>query len=223
MRTRTQQDGLAKVLWPQVRRAVLGLLLANPDREWHLREIARRTGTALSATQREVLALAEAGILQRRVESRRSYYRANTSCPIYPELHSIAMKTVGLADVLRGALADVPGIEVAFVHGSLARGDETSQSDVDLMVVGDVTLRALSSPLHSAQNALARPVNPSTYPVDEFRSKLAEGHYFLTRVMEEPKLFVIGDADVLDRLAPVGMGDRSQAQPPGDRRPARRR
>ncbi|MGD0113686.1 MAG: helix-turn-helix domain-containing protein [Armatimonadota bacterium] len=205
------------------RRAILGLMLADASQEWHLREIARRTSLSPATAHAEVGSLVAAGILARRVESRRTYYRANTACSIYPELHSIVLKTVGLVDVLRGALAGLPGIEVAFVYGSVARGEETAQSDVDLMLIGEVTIRSLAGRLRTAQDALSRPVNPTTYPVGEFREKLAEHHYFLAGVMEEPKLFVIGDVDVLGRLAQIGMGEEPRAQPPRGRGPVRHR
>jgi uncharacterized protein len=193
---------LADALWPTARQAVLGLMLAEVDREWHLREVARRTALSPSTVHSEIGSLVAAGILARREEIGRVYYRADTACSIFAELRAIVLKTVGLVDVLRGALEGLSGLELAFVYGSLARGEETSQSDVDLLLVGAVSLRALSGRLRAVQESLARPVNPTAYPVEEFRARLAEGHYFLTRVVAEPKLFVIGDADVLGRLAP---------------------
>ena len=215
----TKTKSLAGALWPAARRNVLGLLLADSSREWHLREIARRTGMSPAAVHSEVQSLVEVDILERRIEAGRVYYRANSTCPIFPELRSIILKTVGLVDVLRNALANVSGIEVAFIYGSLTRGEETAQSDVDLMVIGKATLRTLSGPLHSAEETLTREVNPTTYSTAEFRSKLAEGHHFLTSVLRESKLFVIGDANVLDRLAKVGVGDESQPKPSRNRRP----
>jgi predicted nucleotidyltransferase len=209
MRTVKTRIGLAEALWPAARRAVLGLLLPDPQKEWHLREIARRTSLSPATVHAEVRSLVAAGILERRVESRRSYYRANTRCPIFPELRQIALKTVGLVDVLRDALADVPNIEVAFIYGSLARGDATTGSDVDLIVVGEVSIQELMGRLHDAQQALAREINPTVYDLAEFRQKMAERHHFLTRVLEGPKFFVVGDADVLERLAELGMGHRT--------------
>jgi predicted nucleotidyltransferase len=208
-RTKPERTGLAEALWPAARRAILGLLLAHPDQEWHLREIARRARRSPATIHAELRSLTVAGILARRVESRRAYYRANLSCPIFAELHQIILKTVGLTDVLREALARLAGIEVAFVYGSIARGEATSESDVDLMIVGDVTLREVSGVLHDAPAALGREINPAVYPTAEFQKKVAARHHFLTRVLEEPKLFLIGDQDELGRLAGAEMADQA--------------
>ena len=216
MRTRPttpERKGLAEALWPAARRAVLGLLLAHPDQEWHLREIARRAKRSPATVHAELRSLAAAGILTRRVESRRAYYRANVSCTIFAELRQMILKTVGLADVLREALSGLPGVQVAFVYGSLARGEATSESDVDLMIVGDVTLRDVSARLHDAQAALAREINPTVYPTAEFRNKVAARHHFVTRAIEDPKLFLIGDEDELRRLAGAGMADQASRRP----------
>lgn len=223
MRTHThrRQRSLADALWPAARRAILGLMLADASREWHLREIARRAGLSPATVHEEVTSLVAAGILARRTEARRAYYRANTACPIYSELRSIALKTVGLVDVLRQALAGMSGVEVAFVYGSLAKGEENARSDVDLMIVGDVSMRDLVTPLHKAEQTLAREVNVTLYPMAEFREKLASGHGFLSTVLAEPKLFVVGDADVLERVARAGNPERTSAKSAGNRRPAR--
>ncbi len=200
MRTQVERDRLSDALWPAVRRAVLSLLLTNADQEWHLREIVRRTGTALSATQREVLSLTEAGILLRRVEARRSYYRANPDCPIFSDLRQIVLKTTGLADVLREALGRVAGIRVAFVFGSMAKGTGDVKSDVDVLIVGEASFADISEALQTAHERLRREVTPTVYSPEEFREKIAEGHHFLTRVLAEPKIMLIGTPDDLDRV-----------------------
>jgi predicted nucleotidyltransferase len=170
-------------------------MLMNPDQEWHLREIVRRTGTALSATQREVLALTEAGILRRRVESRRSYYRANPDCPIFPDLRQIILKTVGLADVVREALDKVEGIRLAFIFGSMAKGTGDAKSDVDVLIVGDASFADISAALLPAQQRLGREVTPTVYSLAEFKRKRKSRHHFLTRVLSEPKIMLIGSLD----------------------------
>jgi predicted nucleotidyltransferase len=176
-------------------------MLTNPDQEWHLREIVRRTGTALSATQRELLALTEAGILRRRMESRRSYYRANRDSPIYPELHGLMLKTAGLADVLREALAGVEGIRLAFIFGSMAKGTFDARSDIDLLVVADASFADISGALERAEDRLNREVTPTVYPPQEFAEKLKAKHHFLTRVLEEPKIMLVGNEDDFERMS----------------------
>lgn len=200
MRTRDQQDKVSDALWPSVRRAVLALMLMNPDQEWHLREIVRRTGTALSATQRELLALTEAGILLRRVESRRSYYRANPDCPIFPDLRQIVLKTIGLADVVREALGQVEGILLALIFGSMAKGTADAKSDVDVFIIGEASFADVSAALLSAQEHLGREVTPTVYTSMEFEERLQGKHHFLTRVLSEPKIMLIGTPDDLERM-----------------------
>jgi predicted nucleotidyltransferase len=181
---------------------VLALLLMNLDDEWHLREIVRRTGTALSATQRELISLTEAGILLRRVEARRSYYRANPDSPICPDLRQIMVKTVGLADVVREALGQVEGIRFAFIFGSMAKGTADAKSDVDVLIVGDASFAEISEALLSAQERLRREVTPTVYSEEEFRQRTAEGHHFLARVLSDPKIMLVGTGDDVERMAP---------------------
>ena len=191
----------AEALWPEARRKILGLLLAQPERAWHLREIARQTALSPPSIQREVLALVEADILERRVEPGRVYYQANLRCPIFPELRGIVRKTVGLVDVLREALGAEKGIKCAFVYGSIARGEEMAESDVDIIIIGNVGFGEMVGKLHQAQERLSREVNPTVYTPNELCQKVADRQHFITQVLERPKLFIIGDADVLDGLA----------------------
>jgi predicted nucleotidyltransferase len=199
---RTSTPSPAEALWPLARRKVLGLLFGPSDQELHLREIARRTGLAPATVHREVASLARAGILERRRSGRQVYYRANPTCPLFPELRRLILKTVGLADVLREALEPLRDrIRCAFIFGSAARGDLLNDSDVDLMVIGEVTLRELVAPLRSAEADLSRPVNPVTMRPHEFVDRLAQEQPFLLNVLRDPKMHLIGDEDELGAMA----------------------
>jgi predicted nucleotidyltransferase len=191
---------LAASLWPAAKRQVLGLLLAQPEREWHLREIARRTQLSPSAAQREVISLAEVGILERRVEARRAYYRANRGCPIFPELQGLVLKTVGLGDVVCEALSGVDGILLAFVYGSMAKGTADARSDVDVLVIADAPFADISAALLRAEKRLAREITPTVYSSEEFAARLKTKHHFLMRVLSEPKIMLIGTPDDLERM-----------------------
>lgn len=194
-------QNLAALLFGSHRRAVLARLLLRPEDSPHLRELARETGKPAGTLLRELNALAEAGVLERRRVGNQVQFRANPACPIYEELRSILKKTVGIADVLRQALAPlVPRIRAAFVYGSIARGDERAGSDLDLMVIGEVKFAEVVAALAPAQETLRREVNPSVYPALEFRRKAA-GEPFLRRVLEERKIFIIGGEDDLGQLA----------------------
>ena len=207
MRTPKFSD-LGTLFFGTYRRQVLALLLLHPDESFHLREIARMTGTQPGTLNRELTQLSEAGVLTRERVGNLVRYRANTICPIYDELRAILKKTAGAADVLREALAPLDGkVSVAFVYGSVASGKERRSSDIDLMVVGTATFEEVVTALHSSQLQLRREVNPNVLGIDEFRRKAREKGSFLARVLAEPKLFVIGAPNDLGKL---GAGRKAQ-------------
>ncbi len=187
-------------LLPKVRRDVLALLFARPDQAFYQREIVRATEGGKGAVERELRSLVEAGILTRERRGNLVYYQANRSCPIFQELHGIALKTAGLADVLREALSHVAGIHLAFIFGSIAKGTADGKSDVDVLIVGDTSFADVAAALMAAEERLGRGVAPTVYSADEFRQRLAEKHSFLTRVLSEPKIMVVGSLDDLGRM-----------------------
>jgi predicted nucleotidyltransferase len=194
-------DSLSGTLFGKTRRAILALLYGHSDDSFYLRQIVRTAGVGLGAAQRELKKLSKAGIILRKERGRQVYYQANPECPVYAELKNLVIKTVGVGDVLRTALVSLSDrIRVAFLFGSLVRGGERSSSDVDVMVVGDVTFSEVVSVLGRVQETIHREVNPLVYPPKEFQSKLAAEHHFLKKAMEGPKLFLIGDEDELANL-----------------------
>jgi predicted nucleotidyltransferase len=200
-------------LMPKTRRAILGLLFRHPGEAFYQGQIMRAVGGGRGAVQRELASLTEAGILRRDLRGDRAYFLANEDCPVFQELRGLVLKTVGLVDVLAAGLRELDGVRVAFVYGSFARGDLDAQSDVDLMVVGDVDFAHVSLSLRESEEQLRRDVNPTVYPVAEFQEKVAARHHFLTRVLAEQKLFVIGDADVLAGLAAGRLAHAASVQP----------
>lgn len=201
MRSTSTHANLAAALFGQTRRTILALLYGHPDESYYLRQIARSTGTGLGATQREIKRLTESEILKRLVRGRQVFYQANPACPVFVELKGLVTKTSGVADVLRTALAGLQDrIQLAFIYGSVARLEQKSASDVDLMVVGEVSFTEVVSAVASAQEYLGREVNPSVYSPAEFKMKITRGHHFITSVMRHEKLFLIGDEHELGRL-----------------------
>ena len=193
---------LASMLFGVYRRGVLALLLLRPEESLHLREIARLTGTAPGTLLREVNALAASGVLLRKRVGNQVHFQANPGCPIYEDLRNILKKTVGMADVLREALAPLAGrIRAAFIYGSMASGEERAGSDVDLMIVGEIRFAEALAALAPAQAMLRREVNPNVYPALEFRRKAAAGEAFVSRVLAEQKIFIIGGEDDLGKPA----------------------
>lgn len=183
---------LADLLFGAYRRDVLGLLLLHPEESFHVRAIARLTGRPANTLYRELATLASAGLLERSEQGNQVHYRANRDNPIYDELRGILRKTSGLADVLREALAPLADrIAVSFVYGSMASGEENARSDVDLMIVGDVTFAEAVKMLAPAEQVLRREVNAHVMGVPEFRKKAQDG--FVARVMAGPKIILIGE------------------------------
>lgn len=190
---------LADLLFGAYRRDVLSLLLLRPGESYHVREIARMTGRPANTLYRELVALAEAGLLIRTSRGNQVHYHANTSSPIYEDLRSILKKTTGIADVLRDALSSLSKrIRAAFVYGSIASGKEGPGSDVDVMIVGDIKFEDAIEALAPAEKTLRREINPHVYGVRDFRAKAAK-EPFLRRVLQEPKILLMGDLDEFEK------------------------
>ena len=196
MSTSQGNNSLATTLFSKARRAVLSLLYGHVEEAFYLRQIVRVTGIGLGSAQRELKQLTDAGIIQRTVKGRQVYYQANVRCPIFAELQGLIVKTTGLADVLREALAPLAGqIVTAFVYGSMASGEAISASDIDLLVVGDIDEMALHRALSQAENRLGRPVNYTFMSQREFHERRSEKGGFLARVLSGPKLMILGSID----------------------------
>jgi predicted nucleotidyltransferase len=181
---------------------VLTLLMMDPDKRWHLRDVARRADCAVGTVRRELKGLVDCGIVVESRDGNRTYYQANSQCPIYPELAGLIRKTSGLADLLHAALAGLgERIKVAFVYGSEARREAGPSSDVDLMIIGEIGFADVVSALAQAQDALGREINPTVYSPEEFTRKASAGHHFVRSVLKDRKIFLVGNADELGKLA----------------------
>lgn len=197
-------------LFPTRRGEVLAATLNQPDKWWYLSELAQFLGTTPSSLQRELKALVDGGILQRRREGTRTYFRAETRSPLFRELRGLVEKTVGVLPTLQEVLAPLrAGMDCAFVYGSVARSDEHALSDVDLMVIGSVGLAELTPALRKAETRLGREVNATSYSTRDFQNKAAAKDHSLSDVLKGPKQFVKGDQRDLDEI--VGKPRRSAA------------
>ncbi len=206
MGTRAPCDGsVGATLFGSVRGRILGLLYRSPERDYYLREIVRLLNAGHGAVQRELGRLVACGLVTKRRRGRQVFYQANREAPVYPELRALLVKTTGIADMLRAALApDADRIEVAFIFGSMAAGTDDEHSDIDVMIIGDLGLWDRSSSFLEVQLELGREVNPVFWPASRLREKLAEGQPFARNVLREPKVFVVGDEDELRRIAQQG-------------------
>jgi predicted nucleotidyltransferase len=190
---------LSDTLFGRTRGAVLSVLYGHIGESYYLRQLARLTDIALGPVQRELRQLVDAGLVLKKAVGAQTLYSANQESPVFEEIKSLVLKTVGMRDVLRAALEPLRRkIDLAFVYGSIARSVERESSDVDLMIVGKTDFGAVISMLVGAQRTLHREINPTVYSVEEFRDKLREN--FLKNVLAETKLFIIGDENVLREL-----------------------
>lgn len=182
-----------ELLFSAYRRQVLALLLLRPQERYHVREIARLTGIVPGSLHRELKQLAEAGLLVREETGNQVLYRANRACPIYEELAGIFRKTIGLADIISEALLPLgDALELAFVFGSVARGEEHTDSDIDLLVLGPVDFVAVVSALADTHHRLGREVNPVVMTRAEFMQKFHAEDRFVRRIAGEARIFVVG-------------------------------
>lgn len=193
---------LCSGLFGKTRQAVLALLYGQADKSFYTKQILDGVKIGRGTVQRELKNLTDTGIIIREVQGRQVYYHANEKCPIFDELKSIVRKTFGVADVIRQSLASsAHKMRIAFIFGSVARSADDRRSDIDLMVVGRISFGDVVSLLGPAEEKLSREVNPVVYPIAEFRKKVKDDRHFVRTVLEEEKIFVIGDEDELGRLA----------------------
>jgi uncharacterized protein len=203
-----------EAIFPSIRAGVLSAAMLEPRRWWFMSELARHLGSGPSSLQRELESLVNSGILERRVDGRRVYFRANSGSPVFPDLRGLVEKTAGVVPALSSALKSFADrIELAFIYGSLARGEERASSDVDLMIVGSVKQIDLVPVLRKLEDRLGREVNATLYSPQELRSKLAAGDHFLRSVLKGKTILLRGSLDELDKAA----ARRKSSSSPGKR------
>jgi predicted nucleotidyltransferase len=190
------RKSLADALFTKTQQRLLGVLFGQPDRSFYASELIRDARTGSGAAQRELARLQQSELITTRRIGPQKHYQANAASPLFSELRGIVLKTVALAEPLRGALAPLSSeIRAAFVYGSVARESDRSHSDIDLMVISDtLTYADVFGALERATGTLGRQVNPTVYTQAEFSTRMKEENAFVTRVVEGPKIWVIGSA-----------------------------
>ena len=193
---------------------MLGLLFGQPDKSFYANEIAKLANTGRGALQRELERLTSSGLVVMTPIGRQRHYHANRNSPIFNELRGIVLKTFGLADVLRDALAaSAQPVRCAFIYGSVAKGTDSATSDIDVMVIADgMTYSHLFETFAEAEQMLGRKVNPTLYSMEDFTKKLRGDNHFVTRVLDQPKIMLIGDENDISTGSPAESGQDRQAQ-----------
>lgn len=186
---------ISSALFTSTQQRVLGLLYGRVGQSFHTNEIVRLARSGSGAINRELKKLAAAGLVTETRRGNQRHYQANPASPVFEELRGLIAKTSGVADHVRRALAPIAGqISLAFIYGSVARGAERPDSDVDLLVVSDtLAYGVIYSALADAEAAIGRPVNPTVYSLSEWHGRIDEANPFVTRLMAQPRILLIGD------------------------------
>jgi predicted nucleotidyltransferase len=196
---KARSASLADALFSGTQQRVLAWLFGQPERSFYANELIGLAGAGSGAVQRELARLVHSGLVTARAVGNQKHYQANPEAPIYAELCGIVQKTVGLAGPLRDALAPLAAhIRAAFVYGSIARREDTASSDIDLLLVSDkLAYSDLYAVLEAVSQRLGRTVNPTIYTLQELVKRVKRKEAFATRVLAQPKLWLIGRDDAL--------------------------
>jgi len=192
-----------KLFSSKARVEILKLFLFNPDNSFYQRQISNLTHQPIRGVQREVEKLNRIGLIEKSTEGNRVYYKINKICPIMEDLKTIFFKSVGIAEALKADLK-AKGIRFAFIYGSYAKGQESLLSDIDLMVIGDISARELSSILSKPKRELMREINYTVLQSDEFIARVTKKDHFLDSVLKEKKIFIVGSEDGLKSFIKSG-------------------
>jgi len=193
--------GLGNALFSKTQRQVLGLMFGNPDRSFYANEVVRHAGIGIGTVQRELEKLSRAGILTVRKIGNQKHYQANRESPIFEELYGLVLKTFGLSEVLLRAIDPLSErIDTAFIYGSVAKGTDHATSDIDIMIISDHPVYPeIMSVMHQVEAKLGRSINPTLYNPTEFFKRVETDSAFVKRIMDQPKLFLIGTEDDLKK------------------------
>jgi predicted nucleotidyltransferase/DNA-binding transcriptional regulator YhcF (GntR family) len=208
-----RKSPILDALFPGVRQEILAATLLSPEKSWYLSELAAHLGTSPSSLQRELQALAKSGILDRKQDGRRTYYRAQTASPVFQELRALFSKTAGIIPLLNSELTRFGSkIKWAAVYGSVARGKEQTQSDIDLLVVGPVGMTEFLPALRRVEQQFGREVNVTRYSEAQFLAKRRGRDHFLNSVLEGKLITILGFPNELEKAAGGRQSPRPQAK-----------
>lgn len=197
-----RSNTIGNVLFTKTQQKVLGLLYGQPYKSFYLNEIVRLSDIGRGTIKRELERMTASGIVIQKRIGNQNHYQANDSCPVYQELLGIVRKTFGIADVIKTALTPIfDRILFAFIYGSIAKSEDSSKSDIDLLVVSDkLTYSEVMERLIEVEGSLGRVVNPTIYDLNQIKQKLKQDNAFVARIIEQPKIWIKEDQDVFDQF-----------------------
>jgi len=192
---------LSTLLSSKNRAKILAFFLTHPGERFYYSELVKRLKITSSAIQNELARFRKVGLLETKREANIRYYWINKNFPLYPELKNIVLKTSGLADELKKELSNIGEIKFAFIYGSVAKNTEDIKSDIDLMIIGNPNLDTLTQIVSKAEENLSREINYTIFEVQEWKQRIKKKDSFVTNVVKNPKIFLIGDESGLRRIA----------------------
>jgi predicted nucleotidyltransferase len=188
---------ISNIFKSKTRKALFKLYFTNPESAYYLRQLERLIDIPVSMIRKELMRLEQEGVFLSHKKGNLLYYSINKSYPLFSELKSIVFKTVGVEGALKQALAKIKGIELAFIYGSFAKKSESAVSDIDLFIMGDINEDPLIGEIRKAEDALKREINYTLYTRDEFKNKKAGKDSFILNLIENPKVFLVGNKNEL--------------------------
>lgn len=197
-----KKPSMSTVLFSKAQQRLFGVLFTQPDNDFNTNEIIRLTSIGTGVIHRELLKLTAAGILIRKNVGNQKRYQANCNCPLFQELRNISLKTFGLADIIADAVKPISKhIQIAFIYGSIAKQEDTANSDIDLLLISnDISYVDVYPLLIKAEKKLGRKINPSCYSRTEWHRKYTAKNHFITEITKQPKIFLIGDKHELNNI-----------------------
>jgi len=200
----TANEYMGMLFGSKTRVELIALFVTHPGESFYVRQISTLVNLSLTPVVRELKKLERLGIVKSEVMANAKYYTVDTKCPLFPELQSMIMKTVGVGDSLRKRLGTLKNISFVFIYGSFAAGDAGPKSDVDLMIVGEVPLRVLARAIRNVEDRLHREVQYSIFDRDEFLRKVRAGDDFAIQLVESSRIMLIGEEDEFRRFIKEG-------------------
>ena len=197
---------LKTIFGSRTRIKILKLFIFNPKKEYYIREIERLIKTGFDPVRRELIQLESIGLLRSRVSGKQKYYSLNAGHMLFPEFKSMILKTVGIGDVIAGAITGRDDIMIAFIYGSYAKNTEIENSDIDLFIIGDISSKDLQEAVSNIESQTKREINHTVYSAKELKEKYKAKNHFILSVIKEEKIFLKGDEHALRKLVSGKIG-----------------
>lgn len=191
---------LSSLISSGTRRKILTQFLSHPDEKYYVRQLAVILGVSVGTIHRELIRLQGSGILNSDNVGNLRFFRVNKASPVFKELKQIIFKTEGVQGRLKAELKNLKGLKTAFIYGSFAKGEENAHSDIDLFLLGDISEDELIQKISGLEGEFDREINFTIYTVSDFKKEMKRGGSFLSDVIKNPKIFLLGSMDVLNGL-----------------------